>query len=286
MAASNVHGITLDVINNRVVVCLAVFSDYEIELFRRLIIDAPYIVFQQSFGLPSTDAVECDIMVEDNDLPDFENTSDAVTQSTPTVRPGDPLYLRNSQGTLVTSGSVGYRATWSGMAGYTTAAHLTINGRFIRNGDGVFNRNGQQIGTIRSTQLDTADAAFFQTIPGITNSNLVARGTLTAATLSVSAGTPVILDARNGRDRTGFVRAEWSGSTSSGWISAVRATYARHGGDSGGIVYAWNSSTVNGAVGVHVAGWASGTWVDGGNALLTRVGVHASTVGLSGIRTR
>jgi len=48
--ASNVDGITLDVINNKVLVSLAEYTKYAIELFRNVIHDAPYIVFHQSPG--------------------------------------------------------------------------------------------------------------------------------------------------------------------------------------------------------------------------------------------
>lgn len=273
IAASNVDGITLDVVNNRILVSLAVYTDDKISLFREYVIDAPYLVFHQSPGRLSTGLEQSYLLCKyygHNLYYEFDEQLFMPSNIT-TVRVGDGIYLRDSADFLRMSGSVGYRITISGANGFVTAAHLPDprTQRPIAPGAWIYDRNGTHIGRVHSTRLSDIDTAIVTLMPGVTMTNHTGRGTITGRTIGSIVGRTVILDARNGRNREGVIQASFSGfatsSTGTLWINnGRRATYSSWGGDSGGIVYSWQENGVNG---MHVGGWTAGTWPDGGNAL-------------------
>jgi len=279
LAAANVNGITFDVKSNLLLVSLVIYNDHKVSMFTEMVIDAPFIVFHESPGIPTQHSAP-EYMVA------HEGIEDAIMPlSSPTVRPGDGIYLRNAHGTLISSGSFGYRAVVDfgrgEQMGFVTAAHLGPNafGRFFQVGDRIYNRDGQHVGTVQLTRLDSIDAAFVSLAAGVTGSNITVRGAVLGRIENTPIGGPVILDGRYGRGRTGTIIANWSGNTAAGWVSGARASYTRHNGDSGGIVYTWVNASNNGVVGIHVEGWGIGTWADGGNAIFTRANSHRTFLG-------
>ena len=293
IAARNVDGISLDVIRNQVLISLAVYNEDKIYLFRSMVLDAPYLVFHQSPGLPTTGIITDDTIVVDEVYAELYELYEPVFElyepmnSTINVRPGDRLYFRNPRGELVGCGSFGYRAVIDLYAqgvpiiGLMTASHLGANafGRFIRPGDRVYNSAGSHVGSVVITHRDTIDAAFIAMAPGVNATNVVWHGAVLGRVAHAPIGSIVILDARHGRNRQGVVRGNWSGNTAIGWMSGVRASYASQDGDSGGIVYAWTSATNNGVVGITVVAWGSPGWADGGNSLFTLANVHSFLIG-------
>jgi len=271
-------GITLDIVNNEVLVSLAVYTEEKINLFVDMILDAPFITFHQSPGLPEL-TFDFEQYYSSEVLHNFDVQIAALTSH---VSPGDILHVRDSSGRLLRAGSNGYRISidwqWQIRIGFVTAAHISNGplGRPLRIGDRIYNSAGNHIGTIRYVNLHTADVAFFELI-NATSDRRVHFGTLGAREASNGTGNRVFLDAMHGTGRPGDIKAPWSGNTASGnWVSGLRASYQSQGGDSGGIVYSWTNATNNGVNGIHALGWPAGTWGDGGNAVFTTVSTHRS----------
>ena len=288
-AAANVDGISFDIKSNNILVSLAIYCDDKILLFKETVLDASFLMFHKSPGLPSIGIGE-----------EYANISKHIVESseicinafpTPFIRTGDALMLRDAFGNLRWSGSVGYRAVINingrgQEMGFVTAAHLgpIVLNRRIRAGDRIYNEHGQHVGTVQLTHLDTIDAAFFTLAPNAAGSNITARGSLMGRIEHVPIGGPVIFDGSAiGRGRLGAIRANWSGNLRDGpWVSGVRATYFTDPGDSGGVVYSWTNVSDNGVVGIHVASWwrlAEQRWPDDGNSVFTRASDHSLRIG-------
>jgi len=286
IAASNVDGISLDVINNQLLISLAVYTEEKIMLFREMVHDAPYLAFHLSPGIASysynqhlyNSAYEtyADWYVLDEGVVELDNV-----RSISPVRPGNTLFVRGNTG-LREAGSVGYRATavinGREQVGFVTAAHLGLDpnlfGRILRVGDRFYNSAGQHIGTVQLTQRHALDLAFFTLAPGITSNTATHMGNVLPRTIPPTTGSIVFLDGLHGRGRDGTIRTSWQGNTGSGWTFGFRTTYFSDHGDSGGIVYSWTNVSNNGVAGIHAAGWGYGHWADRGNALFTTVGDH------------
>jgi len=283
-AAANVDGISFDIKSNLILVSLAIYNEDKISLFMEMVFDAPFLVFHKSPGIP-THGCELASLLSHESVSKYLDDVIAPLSSV-TVRPGDPVFLRNASGTIVRSGSFGYRAVINiagrgEQLGFVTSAHLGNNalGRMIRTGDRIYNINGHHVGTVQIAHRDSIDAAFVVLAPGVAGSNLTGRGAVLGRILPAPIGAPVILDGQHGRNRPGTVIANWSGNTGTGWTSGARASYTRHDGDSGGIVYSWVSASDNGVVGIHAAGWGTDGFADGGNALFTRANMHRTLIG-------
>jgi len=173
VAALNVDTIAFNVRHNEVRVYLAKYTEYHIDVFKNAILDAPFLVFNQSPGIASLDYSSVELMT-----PAYDNTTMRVQPRPALVRPGDGIYLRNPSGRFVASGSVGYRASMSvpglgHMNGFVTAAHLgpIAFGRTLRPNDRIYNSNEVHIGTVRVVQLEGIDTAFFSVETDIIDSS-------------------------------------------------------------------------------------------------------------------
>lgn len=273
LPASNVDGISLDVVNNEILVSLAVYTEEKIALFVDMILDAPFVSFHQSPGLP-----EFNFDFEPDYFSEILYSIDEqiIPTITHTVRPGDALRVRNASGILVNSGSVGYIARmdwqWQNRLGFVTAAHLSVQGRLIRAGDRFYNSSGTEIGIVREAQRHTADVAFVE-ITNALGSQSVFFGGLSRNEASNVRGNRVFLDARHGSARAGIIGDPWQGSTGTGWTGGYIVSITTQGGDSGGIVYTWRSAFDNGINGILAAGW------DGGDSVFTSVRTHRNSLG-------
>ena len=283
VVTSNADGISLDVINNQVIVLLASYTEDNINLFRNTVLDTPYIVFKESvvefernfvsYELPET--------YEDSfDYVDYATQQLITPSSTIVVNPGDTIRLRcQILNIVVNAGSIGYRATYlNQLVGFTTAAHISFgtHNRELRINDRVYNDRNQHIGTIRRSNLSTVDMAFFSVEPNVVAGNSVAFGRLlNNAPAWHTVGATVFIDStRHGRGRMGVVRAPFSGELGGIWTSGMRARYNAFNGDSGAVIYNWEHPQYNGAVGIHIGGWGAGAWADGGNSLFSTVTDH------------
>jgi len=162
----NVSSFGPDVINNQVVVNLIDIMDEQVSLFNEIALQYPFIIFEQANGfaelIPSSDEK---IELEDlsRGLADERNIA---PQNAIQVRPGDRIFFMRS-GILERDGTVGYSARMNvgavmNQRGFVTAAHLGTwtFGRTIRQGDRLYNAQGQHIGTVHMASVSPTDAAF------------------------------------------------------------------------------------------------------------------------------
>ncbi|MCL1882454.1 MAG: S1 family peptidase [Defluviitaleaceae bacterium] len=271
LPASNVDGVMLDIVNNEVLVSLAVYTEEKIDLFVDMVFDAPFLRFHPSPGLPEA-TFEYDYSTEIPHYP-YEQVTAAMTH---TVRPGDSLFLRNQFGNLLHVGSVGYMARmdwqWQSRMGFVTAAHIGLSGT-LRTGDHLYNSSGMVIGIVREVRHHTVDVAFVE-ITNALGSQSVAFGGLGRNDASNIVGNRVFLDGASGRGRQGTIMTAWGGWTSSGnWVDGFMVSTTTQRNDSGGLVYSWTSAVNNGMNGILVAGW------EGRESVFTTVSMHRSFLG-------
>jgi len=135
-----------------------------------MVLDSPLLAFHQSPGRPKSSSIQDHILLE-CEVFDGQDSLDrqlVVPSAIISISPGSPIYLRNANGSLRRSGSLGWRAQANvpgqgSRVGFVTAAHLsTETGRRIQNGDRFFNSSNQAIGTVRLTRLDGIDTSFYR----------------------------------------------------------------------------------------------------------------------------
>jgi len=276
---SNVTAMELDVINNTVVVYLLYYSYDEIVNFQNAIINSPMITFRQG------DVAEMDICLDfDNSLSlNYEAANfEPLNVSSFSIHPGQRIYLMRGS-VLVSSGSVGFRATRAGRVGFTTAAHLGLGdvAGTLRTGDIIVDSLRRHVGTVDTAQLNRYDTAFVSLAPNVFMTNSVytaTEGAVLPQTRPNIIGSLVIMDgSTSGRRNIGIIlTTTWLGNIGSGGVSfpvnnIARASVPAQPGDSGGIVYSYlqaNHIPLFGVNGMVISKFAS----DGSNdVLFTRV---------------
>jgi hypothetical protein len=281
-AAANALGWRLDVIGNQIVVELEEYTEEQIALFRRMVLDSPLLVFEQSQGMPMHSPQECccDFFPSAAmTYPRLGGATDFDPHSLPiTVRFGDRIYFYRATWPVASArigwGSVGFRAyrplptPWSqpNHRGFVTVAHVTYEGaalyRFIRTGDIITNASGQILGTVARIQFHHLDSIFVAVNSNVTVSNMSAMGPVHPWSHYNLVGSAVFSEGARSGWRQGTITSFWSGhlTAPNGYrfpiTNAVRANYRSDRGDSGGIVYThmlddWNS----GVNGMHIGGW-------------------------------
>jgi len=252
------YGWYLDVIGNRIVVELYDFTEEAIDLFRTTVFDAPLLAFAQSDGpiIVDCNMAEINYLQESiaplNSLESIEPLNSLVTGV------GDRLYVRRGLTLRAWEGSIGYRATLGGARGFITAAHLRGG---LRNGDIIYARNGQRIGTIANANhimLQGVDAAFITLDAGVEISNTTAGVAISSHTIShffvgqEIAATGATLGTRFGQVTRPTANITLRISGASVFVNnTVESNLARASLDSGGIVFCLFSG---GVVGIHVSG--------------------------------
>lgn len=194
--------------DNRIIVELTDLNEENIKRFKENVMDSPIIEFNQSKG---------EMKPEIN------------------MNPGQSI-------TTVGSGSMGYRARRNGRNGFVSAGHMgSLND--------TVSVNGVNIGTITARQASgSVEATFIE----VTNSNYTPTNTIngTSNTLSTTTSRPGVGTVIN---KCGASTGSTSGKilstnatiTVNGvtYTDITTADYSSAGGDSGGIVYSYVSST-------------------------------------------
>lgn len=206
--------------DNNIVVELNEMSEEQINRFKKTVIDSPIITFKASSGTPVKEV---------------------------NVNPGQKI------STSTANGSMGYRAKKNNVVGIVTAGHLASLNTTI-------NINGTNIGKVTARQESgSVDAAFVE----ITNSSYTPTNTLngTTNTLSTTTSKPGVGTVIN---KLGFSTGATTGKVLSTNVTVTldgithtnltSADYSSSGGDSGGIVYSYVSSTnTRYTLGIHCA---------------------------------
>lgn len=136
--------------------------------------------------------------------------------------------------------SVGYRVRLNGVSGIVTAAHFVNSGNSVSYG-------GSSIGTCTARVYSgQVDAAFVKVTNG-TPSNTINGGTTTLSTSISEPGAGTVINKRGAttNSTSGTVYSTNASWTINGvtFTNLTAATYDSDGGDSGGVVYSYISST-------------------------------------------
>jgi hypothetical protein len=109
---------------------------------------------------------------------------------------------------------------------------------------------------VRWIQYEGVDVAFFSVENNVTASNVVVMGQLPSGVVISPQGTQIVLDARYGRGRTGFMELRknqfqsLSGNVVDAYLGDI--PHPLLVGDSGGIVYSWSFPNHVGVVGTFI----------------------------------
>lgn len=190
----------IDIENNRIVVEFDELNEFNVNLFKKNVLDSECIVFKQIETQPKEEV---------------------------NVSPGSKIVIGSS------SSSVGYRATKNGVKG------LVISGHAGNVGSKVYS-NGSLIGTIQTKKNSgSVDAAFVKTNSNAVLSNSVYGGTLSNNVQNLSVGTQVFKRGFSTGTTSGKVTKSNVTVTFNGvsFFGLVGANYKSDNGDSGGLVF-------------------------------------------------
>jgi hypothetical protein len=166
------------------------------------------------------------------------------------VNPGDAISAQGG------GGSVGFRVKLSDIEGIVTAAHVATSSA---TGSNDITKNGTVFAQCTTRQFSgSADAAFCKiTSTSYTPTNLIGGTSTLSTTIDTPAAGQIVnmLGATTGYTNGTIISTNatltYGGATI---YYLVTADYTRAGGDSGGIVYTYYSTTnVRNTVGIHVA---------------------------------
>ncbi|WP_339813110.1 hypothetical protein [Zunongwangia profunda] len=234
---------------NRIVVELDDYSDQKIFEFRKSVLNSPAIVFTKSSGKTELEAQ---------------------------LEPGCKA-AKNSSGTSY--GSFGFRAKRNSdnVAGMVTAGHVIGVGQTLYYG-------GTAIGTCSASQQSgSVDAAF---IPISNPTSYTPSNTLCTTSSSILSTSTSLPGAGTIVNKRGITTGRTSGSitstnatttTTAGitYTNLTSAGYSSSGGDSGGIVYTYISSTGTlYTVGVHLGSNSSNAFFSKASNVLADLGLY------------
>lgn len=195
---------------NRIAVYLLEYSEEKINEFKSTISNSPAIIFRQG---------------------------QEESEQSKTLNPGQ--YICSPTDDI----SVGYRAKRNNIPGFVTAAHGIAS-----NSNDILDITPEQVGTCTyKVRQGSVDAAFIATFPSVSISNILNGSNEILSTDILIPPVGAIINMRGGETPHSWgkvtdINDEVTYSSGYSYTNLISAEYSSAAGDSGGIVYLYNSS--------------------------------------------